>query len=132
MIVRETDLGKALTRHKIKGKITTEQALEWGAELKKALENVREYGWFAGDLEIMNENTIQLKGHRDSRPDRIMVTQDNDAIVVDYKFGHHTDVEAYRRQVKKYVKLLEETGLFRGVKGYVWYVERGTVEEIKN
>ena len=132
MIVKESDLGRALTRHKIKGKITTEQAVEWGAELKKALENVRGYGWFAGDLEIMNENTIQLKGHRDSRPDRIMVTPDNDAIVVDYKFGHHTDVEAYRRQVKKYVKLLEETGLFRSVKGYVWYVERGTVEEIRN
>lgn len=132
MVKREKDLHQAILKHKITGKISGEQAVKWEKELRDAIGKVNEeYCWFGDGYEILNERSIQRRGKEDKRPDRIMVSKGNDVVIVDYKFGHKTNVNAYRRQVREYMELLSETNIYDDVKGYVWYVESGVVEEIK-
>ena len=53
--------------------------------------------------------------------------KDNEAIVVDYKFGKESD--KYKEQVKRYMDLLVQMG-YRNVKGYLWYVYKNFIEEV--
>ena len=132
MVEKAGDLPRAILKHKIKGRLTSEQARDWEKELGTAIEKVKSLGWFGEEYTILNESTIQHKGERDRRPDRIMISKDGDAVIVDYKFGHHTDVSRYNRQVRRYMELLERTNLYRKVEGYLWYVETGEVKRVEN
>ena len=60
------------------------------------------------------------------RPDRVM-TRDNTAVVVDYKFGQKR-VE-YGKQVAEYAGLLRKMG-YGEVEGYIWYVRTGEIARI--
>ena len=61
------------------------------------------------------------------RPDRVMVSGDR-AVVLDYKFGQREEAR-HRRQVGRYMALLREMG-YREVKGYLWYLQNGSVDEV--
>lgn len=90
--------------------------------------------WFDGTYENFNEKTILLcdrqadekdpqkeKIERTSqRADRVMVSKDK-AIVVDYKFGKNQMHEAYEKQVRGYMKIVEKL-LGLPTEGYLWYV----------
>lgn len=129
-VTTEKGLDSALLRFKARGLISGSQAREYGLLLRKALDSVKDYGWFSGKFVVLAERTLLLKGEKHRRPDRIMISEGGEAIVVDYKFGHHTDVDTYRSQVRRYMRLLRATGRFSGVKGYLWYVRAGKVEEV--
>ena len=124
------DLHAALLKHKIKGTITRDQMEKWESELRQAIESVRDYEWFTGKYRILNERSIMTGDSENSRPDRIMTSEDGDVIVVDYKFGDKTDVERYRVQVREYMEKLDSTDNFRSVRGYLWYVKPGIIEEV--
>ncbi len=75
---------------------------------------------------ILNERSL-LKPDDLLRPDRIMFSGKN-AVVVDYKTGESKS-ENYKRQVKKYARILKETG-FEKVEGYLWYTGLSEVEKV--
>jgi ATP-dependent exoDNAse (exonuclease V) beta subunit len=86
--------------------------------------------WFSGHWKLFNECNIistNLKGV-EQRPDRVMVDEDNNVIVVDFKFGRAK--EDYPDQVKRYMKLLTLMG-YHNIKGYLWYVYSNKIEEVK-
>ena len=56
------------------------------------------------------------------------MTNGKETIVVDFKFGNKH--EEYNRQVAEYMKLLSDMGM-PNVKGYLWYVYKNNIEEIK-
>lgn len=60
------------------------------------------------------------------RPDRVMINGKK-AIVVDYKFGEKHN--SYRKQIALYCSLLSKMG-YSEVKGYLWYVREGEIEEV--
>ena len=53
--------------------------------------------------------------------------RDNEAVVVDYKFGNKSD--DYNKQVRRYMALLSQMG-YKNVKGYLWYVYKNDIEEV--
>jgi CRISPR/Cas system-associated exonuclease Cas4 (RecB family) len=56
------------------------------------------------------------------------MTDGNKMIVVDFKFGRQN--EDYKKQVRKYMELLEEMG-YNNVKGFLWYVYTNKIDEVK-
>ena len=83
--------------------------------------------WFNGKFRIVNETDILLPTFETKRPDRVMV-KENEAIIVDYKFGIKK-YDEHIKQVQEYVFLLLQMG-FAKVNGFVWYMNLGEMEKV--
>lgn len=101
------------------------------AKLAQKFRNPQVSEWFAPRWEVFNECAIL---HTDSsgkvveeRPDRV-ITDGTKTIVIDYKFGSPHD--GYTEQVQSYMQLLTDMGM-PNVEGYIWYVSRNVVDEVK-
>ena len=130
MVVRPSDLRKALLEMKTGGLVSAARVKEWGDELARAIESVADRGWFADDVRVISERPIMRKEDYLPRPDRVVVTPAGDAIVIDYKFGEDKKAE-YHRKVALYARLLRESGAYRSVSAYLWYVSTGEVEPVE-
>lgn len=86
--------------------------------------------WFNGSWQLFNECTILIRDEMGQlharRPDRVMIS-DNEAIVVDFKFGKPRP--EYNEQVKQYCHLLQQMKT-QPVSGYLWYVYTGKIEKV--
>ena len=123
------DLEQVLKKMMIEGFLATEsqynhikQLVEW------ALANPKVQDWFSGKYKLYNECTILISNNEEKtrRPDRVMINGD-EAIVVDYKFGHED--KKYDEQVNRYMELLLQMG-YTNVKGYLWYVYKNEINEV--
>ena len=94
--------------------------------LNEQLGNPPLKNWFNGSYAIYNERSL-LRTDDLLRPDRIMISGKN-AIVVDYKTGEKKS-ENYRWQVRRYSKILKETGIEK-VEGFLWYTGLAEVEKV--
>ena len=80
------------------------------------------HSWFDGTYALFNEASIIYRDGgvlQTRRPDRVMITPDGHAIVVDFKFGRER--EEYLHQVREYMDLLRKMG-YSNVEGHIWYV----------
>ncbi len=125
-IQTDADIPRALLKAKSAGLIGHKQMETLNEQLKKALESVKSYGWFAPECRVINERGIVVDG-KIHRPDRIMIRPDGTAVIVDYKFGEHRNDKAYSRQVKRYASALLQTGKAKKCEAYIWYVSLGCV-----
>ena len=81
--------------------------------------------WFDGTFRVMNEASIVTGEGEIYRPDRVLISSSGDkVIVIDYKFGEQRP--AHHRQVRNYVKLMQEMG-YPSVEGWLWYVTEGEI-----
>ena len=107
------------------------EADEIAAFIRKRISEGQAAEWFDGTWTIFNECTILSRTdggtlmHR--RPDRVM-TKDGRTIVVDFKFGKPK--ADYEHQVAEYMQLLRGLG-HTDVRGYLWYVYKGEIFEVK-
>ena len=130
-IQTEKDIPEALQRLQFEGILYDEEmtAERITTMLRKRLSDPRVSSWFSPRWTLFNECTIlsvedgDVKEHR---PDRVM-TDGNEWIVVDFKFGH-PDPE-YHQQVRRYMDLLASMG-HQNIKGYLWYVYSNKIEEV--
>lgn len=113
------DLRPALKEIALKGLIRESEQEGIFAELKELLSNQLISDWYGNKYEIINEAEIFCGNGETRRPDRIMI-KDNEAIVVDYKFGN-IENRSHVKQISEYGELLKEIG-FSKVEMYVWYV----------
>lgn len=122
-----SELDEELGRMVVSGEITAGEQQERIRRMAfRMMEDPVIAGWFEPGWEIRNEQEILTRsGMR--RPDRVM-TRDDRAVVVDYKFGRGRKPQ-YREQVAAYMSLLREMGYAR-VEGYLWYVEQEAVEQV--
>jgi len=97
------------------------------AELQKRFSNEQVREWFSDRWTLYNECSIITK-EKEMRPDRVM-TDGKETIVVDFKFGK-PDAE-HHEQVRAYMNLLKDMGM-PDVKGFLWYVTRNEVSEVKS
>ncbi len=96
----------------------------------KMIASVAKMGWFSDKYEILKECTIIKPDGTLLRPDRVMVN-DNEAVVVDYKFGEYSPSnKKYHKQVRSYMQLLMDMG-YTKVTGYLWYPLANAVEEVR-
>jgi len=130
-IQTEKDIPEALQRLQFEGILYDEEmtAERITSMLRKRLSDPRVASWFSSRWTLFNECTIlsvedgEVHEHR---PDRVM-TDGNEWIVVDFKFGH-PDPE-YHAQVRRYMDLLVSMG-HQNIKGYLWYVYSNKIEEV--
>ena len=130
-IQTEKDIPEALQRLQFEGILYDEEmtAERITSMLRKRLSDPRIASWFSPRWTLFNECTIlsvedgEVHEHR---PDRVM-TDGNEWIVVDFKFGH-PDPE-YHTQVRQYMDLLSSMG-HQNIKGYLWYVYSNKIEEV--
>ena len=129
-IKKAEDLEKVLEKLMIEGLIASSNqfnSIKRLIESKISQPQVAE--WFSGKYKLYNECSILVSDGKETtrRPDRVMITDDK-AIVVDYKFGKENN--EYNKQVKRYMDLLADMG-YKNVKGYLWYVYKNKIEEVK-
>ena len=121
------DIHTAIKALVIDGLVTTESAQELTKQVERVLSNPTASSWFTADWQQIHiENGIIAPGIGTRRPDRVMISGDK-AIVVDYKFGEKHN--SYRKQIALYCSLLEQMG-YKDIKGYLWYVREGEIEEV--
>jgi ATP-dependent exoDNAse (exonuclease V) beta subunit len=75
--------------------------------------------FFRSDLKILNEQTIIRKSDSLIQPDRIVITANGEAMLVDYKTGEPNS--AHRKQLETYEQALETMG-FRVLKKALVYI----------
>lgn len=100
--------------------------------IEDAITNPQVQEWFSKRWQLYNECTM-LEYNKDTnemeehRPDRVM-TDGKEFVVVDFKFGKER--EEYKKQVQQYMEILIRMG-HKKVSGYLWYVVKNNVVEVK-
>lgn len=123
------DLTRSVRRLVLSGEMSAERGAEIEKSLSESLANPMVERWFDGRAKVVTERAILQKGNKKTRrPDRILIFEDGHAEVVDYKFGKIDKTGEHHRQVARYVRLLRESGRFRHVTGYLWYVNANHIE----
>lgn len=121
------DLNDAIDKKVLDGELqeTDKQAVH--EQLTQVLSMPGIAHWYSRNYSVLNEMQVLHPIFGFSRPDRVMIGE-NEVIVVDYKFGENED-PAYHRQVRYYVKNIEEMG-FSNVSGYVFYVKLNKIQAV--
>ncbi|WP_300789851.1 exodeoxyribonuclease V subunit beta [uncultured Bacteroides sp.] len=125
------DLTAAIERLLFEGVIeSAEKAQEIYDIAEKALNLDEVKDWYSGEWTLYNECSIIYNDEQGKmqtrRPDRVMM-KDDEVVVVDFKFGKKKP--EYSTQVREYMSLLSEMG-YTGIKGYIWYVYSGELENV--
>lgn len=126
------DIDKELRQFEFDGVIyddtlTSEQLRK---ELKQKFSHPTVSSWFSDRWTVFNEcNIMRLMNGKivEDRPDRV-ITDGNETIVIDYKFGQKN--AAYVKQVQRYMTLMQQMG-YPNVHGYLWYVNLDEVESVE-
>ncbi|NMB49487.1 MAG: UvrD-helicase domain-containing protein [Bacteroidales bacterium] len=121
------DLDKAVEKKYLAGEITEEKKNELLVSLREWLSISEVKEWYSGKYQILNETHVLHPAFGFSRPDRVMIN-DDEVIVVDYKFGE-VEESGYLRQVRYYVQHIREMG-YNNVSGYVFYVRLKKVVKV--
>ena len=82
--------------------------------------------YFSEGAKVLKEPSITIPNRSDLRPDRVVFMAD-EAIIVEYKTGNKSS--QHPRQVKQYTKVLKQMG-YQNIKGFILYLDLGTVEEV--
>jgi hypothetical protein len=122
-----SDIPAAVERKISEGELGEQEREKTIRELSDILSLPDVSEWYTDKYTILNEAQMLHPRFGFSRPDRVMIGN-NEVIVADYKFGEKEDTK-YIRQVERYVKTIKEMG-FPRVKGFVFYVRSGIIEEI--
>ena len=121
------DIYRAIEQLVIDGVLSQIEAEQLQQQIEVTLNNSLAAEWFDCEWEeVHTEGSIISKNDGIKRPDRVMI-DGNRAVVVDYKFGEHS--QSHAAQVKQYISLLEQMG-YSSVEGYVWYVREGEIIEV--
>ena len=125
------DLTAAIERLLFEGVIeSAEKAQEIYEIAEKALNLDEVKDWYSGEWTLYNECSIIYNDEQGKmqtrRPDRVMM-KDDEVVVVDFKFGKKKP--EYSTQVREYMSLLSEMG-YTDIKGYIWYVYSGELENV--
>ena len=126
-VKRKSDLESAVNKSFLEGKIDSSKRSEILGLLSVKLSSHQSEVIFNPGWQVFTERAILTGEGQEYRPDRVLVN-DNSAIVCDFKFGSHEN-PAYPRQLRKYIKLLNEIG-YKNVKAYIWYVILDKWEEV--
>ncbi len=131
-IETEKDIDTAIERLIFEGIIGSREVEEEVRKLtQKAFALPEIQDWYSGRWQLFNECAIIYKEDgvlQTRRPDRVMM-RNGQVVVVDFKFGKPN--KKYNKQVQGYMQLLTKMG-YSNISGYLWYVEEGKIEKVRN
>ena len=88
--------------------------------------------WFDGTWKLFNECEILMRNDTGAmetcRPDRVMMN-DGEIIVADYKTGN--EYASYHDQVSRYMQIMKTMYPEKNIKGYLLYLDKAKVVEVK-
>lgn len=126
------DLDRAVTRAAERFGLDQAATDEYYNLISHAFENASDHisRWFDPEAKILKEQSIYLpEGDSTFRPDRIIISPDGKAEIVDYKFTSEP-LDSHVEQVKIYVRLMRAMGYTDAI-GWLWYPELNIVKHIK-
>ena len=127
------DVGPILQRMEMEGLFNSQLPVDdVRSIIARVLGHPQGADWFTAKWRLFNECAIICRDEVGKtvlhRPDRVMTDADGkQVIVVDFKFGKPRP--QYTDQVQEYMQLLSRMG-YPQVKGYLWYVYSGRIEEV--
>ena len=122
------DIPHAVESYQMEGVITQAEASQVVKRLTELLQMPQVKDWYSDQYRILNEVEILSAGGLTKRPDRVMLRGD-EVVVVYYKFGQRL-LKSHQAQVRNYLRLIQEMG-YSQVSGFLWYVELGKIEAVK-
>ncbi len=129
-LITGEELEKELTKRQIEGIIGSDnEKAQIKRLIERALSNPKAKPWFDRQYKIITECSILYRDgiQKSCRPDRVII-DGNNAIVVDFKFGKESPRHVI--QVQEYMSYLALMG-YHNVKGYLWYVYKNHISEVK-
>ncbi len=121
------DLEPVVAKMEKRGTIAPDEAREIVRTLGRAINSGHGRRWFTDTRRVLCERPI-LSDARTRYPDRVVWTADGTIDVIDYKFGEPSD--AYHTQVRRYMRLLAKIYSGETIRGFLWYIDSGTVEQV--
>ncbi|NCC17862.1 MAG: hypothetical protein EOM29_02890 [Bacteroidia bacterium] len=119
------DIEKTIETSAQKGEIVKPEKDYYKSIVEQMLSTEQASVWFSSEYKILNEIDIIIKEEAQittKRPDRLMITKDNDIILVDYKFAKtKKNINQYSSQIKTYEQLIKQIG-FNKIQSYLWFV----------
>ena len=100
-------------------------------KIEDAIQNKQVQERFSDKWKLYNECTLleydaATENMQEHRPDRVM-TNGKEWVVVDFKFGKER--EEYKKQVQRYMQILQQMGN-KNVSGYLWYVVNNSIVKV--
>jgi len=121
-IQTKNDVNLAMTKAIENGLITTLQQQTVYESVRQILEHPELDFYFSDKNQVLNEQTIIQKELGIIKPDRIVISENKEVFLLDYKTGSHQ--EKYRLQLENYENAIAKMG-FRVVKKALVYVGSG-------
>lgn len=108
-IESEKDVEKSIQMALDSGMITHENRQDITSSIYNIIHHPELKEFFNPSYRILNERTIVQKGLQLSKPDKVVLTSNKTAMLLDYKTGQKSD--KYTIQINNYALALEEIGL---------------------
>ena len=126
-IKNKSDIDLAITKAIENGLITYDQNEIVYTTLLEIVNHPEISICFDGNIKVLNEQTIVQKYGKTLKPDRIVITQNNEAYLLDYKTGLPNP--KYTKQIQEYQEAIEDLG-YKVLKKVLVYI--GTEIDIVN
>ena len=126
-IKNKSDIDLAITKAIENGLITYDQKEIVYTTLLEIVNHPEISICFDGNIKVLNEQTIVQKYGKTLKPDRIIITEDNEAYLLDYKTGLPNP--KYAKQIQEYQEAIEDLG-YKVLKKVLVYI--GTEIDIVN
>ncbi|MBS4012590.1 MAG: UvrD-helicase domain-containing protein [Bacteroidetes bacterium] len=120
------DVDKVLSSMIVNGEIVAEEKPVLTEKIYKFVNSKELYDYYNGDSKILNEADIMNENGHFFRPDRVVLSGDN-AAVIDYKTGSRS--ELYKKQLLQYKALIEQMG-YKNVDAFLVYLDEEIIEKI--
>ncbi len=127
LIETDKDIDNAILKMKTAGKITDKDAKSIKIRIEKLFEDEEIKSWFSADWEVKAEKEILTRFGDTKIPDRV-ISNEKEIIVIDYKFGQKRSV--HKKQVKHYMKLIEDIEKNKSIKGFLLYADNGEILQV--
>ena len=118
-IQTHNDIDFVLEEFENKGAINSHQRSELKAIIVDIVDHKQLKDFFLPNLRVYNEKDIMVSGGRILRPDRIVINDKREAVIMDYKTGDERPT--HQNQITEYQTILQEMG-FNVVKRILVYI----------
>ena len=115
----KNDIDLAIIKAIESGLIISSQQLEVSNTIQEIVNHQELLGFFSENHKVLNEKTIIQKEGNMVKPDRMVITKDNEIYLLDYKTGLHQ--AKYQLQLENYQNAIEKMG-FKVTKKVLIYI----------
>ena len=129
-IKTKDDVDEAIERYIITGIVSYIQAQEIKIMLTKVVTHPELEQYYQQNITVYNEREILTSSGEIIIPDRLIINENNEVIVIDYKTGKSD--KKYRHQLNNYSRIIEDIGYVVVKKLLVYLGEAIVIEKVRD